>query len=196
VAGHGSSGGALEAFPDGDWGRAAQLGTAWKYFYGELDCQHHSEHKIAWPAPESVGVSRDLLAQMDAEHDGLATALSAADAAVTTLRAASTSANVQAARQAVSSLHEVAEQHLQHVEAELEPVYWGKHDTPEIKQMGRKFAKRKPLRSGDFFGWLQYGATPAEQASLRASVPAPVVAVFGKILGQRYRRTVAPAWAG
>jgi hypothetical protein len=50
--------------------------------------------------------------------------------------------------------------------------------------------------AGDFFAWVQNGATPEERASLRATVPAPVIAIFSRIVGRRYRRTVAPAWGG
>jgi len=45
---------------------------------------------------------------MDSEHDRLAAALSAADAALTTLQTAPTVTNAQVARQAVSSLRDVA----------------------------------------------------------------------------------------
>src|SRR5207249_1325274 len=65
---------ALAAFPDGDSRRAAQLATAWEFFFGELDYHHHSEHAIAWPALRTVGVDDAVLAQMDAEHDKLAEA--------------------------------------------------------------------------------------------------------------------------
>lgn len=56
---------ALVGFPDGSATRGRQLLTAWKFFYGELDYQHHSEHEIAWPAPESVGIPRATLDHMD-----------------------------------------------------------------------------------------------------------------------------------
>jgi hypothetical protein len=43
---------------------------------------------------------------------------------------------------------------------------------------------------------VQNGATPEEQTSLRATVHAPVIAIFSRILGRRCRRTVPPVWAG
>jgi hypothetical protein len=39
------------------------------------------------------------------------------------------------------------------------PVYWGKYDTPQLEEMGRKFARRNPLQTGDFFACAQNGAT-------------------------------------
>jgi hypothetical protein len=63
-----------------------------------------------------------------------------------------------------------------------------------MKARGRKFAKRNPKDAGNFFAWLVNGATAEERAALSADVPGPVVAIFSRVLGRRYRRTVAPAW--
>ncbi len=59
---------ALSKFSAGDHARALQLQTAWKNFDHQLTRHHEGEHEIAWPAMESVGVSKEALAQMDAEH--------------------------------------------------------------------------------------------------------------------------------
>ena len=185
---------ALAEFPDGNKARAANLHTAWKYFYGELDHHHHGEHDIAWPALLAVGVQQDLLDQMDAEHDKLADALVAADLAFSTLEREPSLPNATAARSAVTVLRDIAEAHLQHEEAEVEPVYYDKRDTAEIKAMGRKFSKRNVFKSGDFFAWLQNGATAEEMTALRDTVPGPVVAIFGTVFGRRYKRKVAPVW--
>jgi hypothetical protein len=181
-------------FPDGAQQRAAQLGAAWSYFYGELDYHHRGEHEIAWPALASVGVGADVLAEMDAEHDRLAGALGAANMAFATLRSAPTAANAQAAHGALERLRDVAEEHMRHEEAELEPVYREKHDTAELKAMGRKFSRRNPRGTGSFLVWIGNGASPEEQAALRAAIPPPVIAVFATVFGGRYRRRVAPAW--
>jgi hypothetical protein len=185
---------ATAAFPDGDERRAAQLGAAWAYFYGELDHHHRGEHAIAWPALASVGVSANLLAEMDAEHDRLAGALGSANTAFATLRSAPTADNAQAAHGALERLRDTAEEHMRHEEAELEPVYADKHDTPQLKAMGRKFSRRNPRGTGNFFAWVGNGATPEEQAVLRATIPPPVIALFTTVFGRHYRRAVAPAW--
>jgi hypothetical protein len=186
--------GATANFPDGADQRAAQLGAAWDYFSGELDYHHRGEHEIAWPALASVGVSEDVLAAMDAEHDRLAGALSAANTAFTELRSAPTVTNAQAAHAALEELRAVAEEHMRHEEAELEPVYADKHDSPELKAMGRKFSRRDPRGTGNFLVWVRNGASPQEQAALRAAIPPPVIAVFATVFGGRYRRRVAPVW--
>jgi hypothetical protein len=185
---------ALAGFPAGSVARANELHTAWKYFYGELDYHHHGEHDIAWPALESVGVPRATLDQMDAEHERLAEALGTADTAFATLARTPTDASAKDAAAAIENLHAVVDEHLAHEEAEIEPVYQAKKGSPELKAMGRQFAKRNPKEAGNFFAWIQYGATADEQAALRAQVPPPVIAIFSRLLGRRYRRTVAPVW--
>ena len=185
---------ALAEFPDGNKQRAAKLNTAWKYFYGELDYHHHGEHDIAWPALLAVGVPQELLDTMDAEHSKLADALVAADLSFSTLAREPSLPNATAARSAVTVLRDIAEAHLQHEEAELEPVYHDKRDTAEIKAMGRKFSKRNVFKAGDFFAWVQNGATAEEMAALRENVPGPVIAIFGGVFGRRYKGTVAPVW--
>jgi Hemerythrin HHE cation binding domain len=186
---------ALAAFPDGDAKRAGQLGTAWDYFQGELDFHHRGEHEIAWPALRSVGVTDALLAEMDVEHERLADALGTAAEKMRALRRSPTRAAADEARAAISTLQTVTEEHLVHEERDVDPVYVTKKDTPELKAMARKFARRSPTAAGDFFAWLENGATTEERDGLRKSVPPPVVLIFSRVLGRRYRRTVAPVWS-
>ncbi|MGH3510481.1 MAG: hemerythrin domain-containing protein [Nocardioidaceae bacterium] len=187
---------ALAAFSDGDTRRADQLATAWANFYAQLDTHHHGEHETAWPAMEAVGVSRELLARLDAEHDRMAAALGAAQTAMTTLKASAKRSDADAAHAAVAELRSVAGEHMDHEEAELEPVYLAKKDDPAIKQMGREFAKVGPKVGGTFFAWLTDGAGPDELASMKAEVPAPVLMLVGGIFGRGYRRDVASVWRG
>ena len=185
---------ALAAFPEGKQHRAVQLSTAWEFFRNELVVHHHGEHDIAWPALRAVGVDDALLAQMDAEHDRLADALAAAGDKMRVLERSATRAAADEARAAIANLQQVVEEHFVHEERDVDPVYATKRDTPQLKAMSRKFARRSPLRSGDFFAWLENGASAEERDGLRKSVPPPVIAIFSRVLGQRYRRIVAPVW--
>jgi len=186
---------ALASFPDGDAARARELATAWQYFYGQFTIHHTGEHAFAWPALREVGVNGELLDQLDAEHDKIALGLTAAGQAISTLVATPTAESAAAAHERIKELSAVAADHLKHEEAELESVYWDKRDTPQIKEMGRKFSRDMGLaEAGSFFAWLQDGATPEENAALRASVPAPVVTILTAVRGGKYRRTIAPVW--
>ena len=186
---------ALGAFPANDTERAAALKTAWDHFTFELTRHHTGEHEIAWPALKAVGVTDEVLTQMDAEHDLMATALSDADDAMTTFAKDPTAANATAAKEALVALRTVTEAHMDHEETEIEPVYQSKKDTPEIKEMGKKFSREGSAKvGGNFIAWVTNGASDEEMAGLKASIPAPVLTMVGKVLGRQYNKMVAPVW--
>ena len=99
-----------------------------------------------------------------------------------------------AALAALQTLQEVTVPHLDHEEAELEPVYLAKRDTPEIKAMGKAFAKVSPARGGRFFAWLLDGASPDEREAVTRRCPARCSPIIGGIFGRGYRKNVAPVW--
>jgi len=94
----------------------------------------------------------------------------------------------------METLQSVAVAHLDHEEQETEAVYLQHADSPEIKAMGKQFAKVSPAKGGTFFAWVTDGATPEEMAALTESVPKPVLTIISAIFGRRYRREVAPTW--
>jgi Hemerythrin HHE cation binding domain len=185
---------ALGRFPAGNRVRAAQLGAAWANFDDQLTVHHEGEHEIAWPALQSMGVSPELLATMDAEHETMADALAETRTAMAALVRTADAEDAAAALTAFQGLKEVTVKHLDHEEAELEAVYQTKRDTPEIKAMGRAFGKVSPSRGGRFFAWVLDGASPEERAALQHEVPGPVVTIIGGIFGRGYRKNVASVW--
>ena len=188
--------GALSGFPAGDANRAPALGRAWDNFDHQLTYHHEGEHRIAWPALESVGVSRELLTTLDREHDAMAAALTEARAAMATLRSSPTAEAATAAHDAFTTLRTVTVDHLDHEEAEIEPVYLGKIDTPELQAMSKQFGRDAgPKQAGTFFAWLLDGSSEEEQETIRASIPGPVLAILTGLFGRRYKRDVASVWA-
>jgi hemerythrin-like domain-containing protein len=187
---------ALSSFPAGDRARAKQLATAWANFDEQLTTHHEGEHRIAWPALESVGVSHEILTTMDAEHETMAAALAGARTAMGALARTASAEDAQAALTACQALQAVTLQHLSHEEAELEDVYQAKRDTPEIKAMGRAFGKVSPAKGGQFFAWVLDGASPQERAAVTHEVPGPVISIIGGIFGRGYRKNIAPVWKG
>ncbi|MDQ3156217.1 MAG: hemerythrin domain-containing protein [Actinomycetota bacterium] len=185
---------ALAAFEPGDDKRARQLATAWANFDDQLTHHHEGEHEIAWPALEAMGVSRELLDRMDAEHETMASALADTRSAMSALAQSAQAADVTTAASAFQHLQAVTVAHLDHEEAELEPFYLEKRETPEMKAMGRKFGKVSPARGGRFFAWITDGASPDEIAVVKGNVPAPVLAIIGGTFGRDYRKNVAPVW--
>ena len=188
--------GALSSFPAGDVERAAALGRAWENFDTELTYHHEGEHDIAWPALESIGVSRELLTTLDAEHDTMAAGLDRAREAMLALQRTATAEDAAAALAAFTDLRSVTVDHLDHEESEIEPVYLAKHDTPEMVAMGKKFGRdRSPKQAGAFFAWLLDGASDAERAAIGESIPGPVLAILTGLFGRRYRKNVASVWS-
>jgi hypothetical protein len=185
---------ALSKFNPGDTTRARQLGTAWANFDDQLTHHHEGEHTIAWPALQRMGVSADLLATMDAEHDEMAKALAETRTAMGALTQAAGVEQASAALSAMRRLQAVTTSHLDHEEAEIEDVYLTKRDTPEMKAMGRAFGKVSPARGGRFFAWVLDGASPAERAAVTSEVPGPVLSIIGGVFGRGYRKDVAPVW--
>ena len=185
---------ATAAFPAGDRTRAEELARAWENFHFELTYHHEGEHEIAWPALQAVGVSPELLSTLDTEHEAMAAALTEAASAMGTLRASASAEDAAAAHAAFERLQDVTVAHLDHEEAELESVYQANRESPEIKEMGKKFSKVSPARAGQYFAWLTDGAGPEEMASIRGTVPPPVLRIIMGLFGRRYRREIAPVW--
>lgn len=185
---------ALGTFPPGDLTRAKRLHTAWANFDDQLTHHHESEHAIAWPALEAVGVSRQLLATMDEEHETMAAALAETRAAMVGFARMAGLDESQAALAAFQKLQAVTVRHLDHEEDEIEDVYLSKRGTPEIKAMGKAFGKVSPARGGRFFAWVLDGASPEEREAVTREVPGPVISIIGGIFGLGYRKNVAPVW--
>jgi hypothetical protein len=188
--------GALTAFSPGDTARAEQLGVAWDNFDQQVTDHHQGEHEIAWPALERVGVTRETIAQMDAEHATLAEALGRTRTAMASLRTSPGAGEAETAQTAMRRLKDVTVTHLDHEEQEIEPVYLTNEDSPAMKEMGRRFARVSPAKGGQFFAWLTDGSSQQEREALAASVPTPVVKVMVALFGRGYRKRVAPAWKG
>jgi hypothetical protein len=187
--------GALTTFTAGDTARAQQLGRAWSNFDLQLTDHHEGEHEIAWPALESVGVTRETIAQMDAEHETMAAALAEARTAMNSLESSPGQGEAETALTAMMHLRDVTVAHLDHEEQEIEPIYLANAQGPEMKAMGKKFAKVGPAKGGVFFAWLLDGAGATERSAITESIPAPVLKIMTALFGRSYRKDVAPVWS-
>jgi hypothetical protein len=187
--------GALTTFKAGDTRRADQLGRAWDNFDRQLTDHHEGEHEIAWPALESVGVSKETIAQMDTEHEAMAAALARAGTSMASLRSTAGQGEAEAALSALMHLRDVTVEHLDHEEREIEPVFLAKADSPEMKEMGKKFSKVGPAKGGVFFAWLLDGASPEEREAIGHTIPGPVLKILTTVFGRSYRKDVAPVWS-
>ena len=187
---------ALENFSDGDKTRAAALHRAWQNFDAQLTDHHEGEHEIAWVSLKAVGVDQATIDGFDHEHELMAADLATTATAMEKLAGSASKADADAAGVAMARLETTTTTHLDHEEATSEAVFAEKYDDPAIKEMGRKFSRRNKISAaGNFFAWVQDGASAEEQAALRQSVPGPVLAIIGGLFGRTYRKEIAPVWA-
>ena len=186
---------ALDAFVDGDAERAAALWLAWENFDDQLTDHHEGEHAIAWPALAAIGVPGSTIDTFDVEHEAMATDLAAAGEAMARLRTSASRADADVAAAAMERLQATTVTHLDHEEAETEEALTHNEGDPALKKMGTQFSRRSsPAKAGNFFAWMQDGATEEEMSGLRANVPGPVLMVLGGLFGRRYRKEVATVW--
>jgi len=185
---------ALGAVRDGDTTRARALQRAYANLHRELKHHHEQEDRHVFPALARLGVDTSLISTMDDEHHAMSGALTETAGAMETYAASGSAADAAAARASVERTTVVVERHLAHEEAELEPLMQPHLETAEWKQVEKALRKQPPATSGRFFAWLTDGMDPESAAYVRQTVPAPVVAVFSRVLGRRYHREVAPVW--
>jgi hemerythrin-like domain-containing protein len=186
--------GALSAFPSGSQRRADQLKRAWDFFEDELHHHHGYEERYFWPALQQTDADLSALAELDSEHDAMRAALKEATEAMAALQAKPTAANAGAARTSVEHLGKVLLGHLAHEERDLEPISAAYQNAPPMKAALTQVKKAHLKSMGNFVEWLQDGADASDLAGMRKELPPPVIFLFGKIAGRRYRREIAPTW--
>jgi iron-sulfur cluster repair protein YtfE (RIC family) len=186
---------AFADFPVHSRSRADQLKRAWDNFEEELHHHHTYEETIFWPALQEVGADLSLVQDLDGEHEAMRTALGAASVAMATFHEHPATDETIQARQAVAHLSDVLLDHLAHEERDLEPISARYHDSAPMKAAVKKVQQAHKGRMGNFFAWLQDGATAHDRAGLRKQVPAPVVFVITTVAGRHYRRDIASVWA-
>jgi hemerythrin-like domain-containing protein len=185
---------ALADAADGDSSRARDLQRAFANLRNELTHHHESEDRWIWPMLAGVGVDRDLLATMEAEHQAMSAALAETAAAMDRFAASGSATDAASARDSVARTQAVVEQHLAHEEQELEPLLIPHVESAEWKEVEKKLSRQPPFVAGAFFAWVTDGMSDEGRAFLRSTVPAPVILVLSRLFGRRYRRSIAPVW--
>jgi hypothetical protein len=62
--------------------------------------------------------------------------------------------------------------------------------------MGKRFSRDSgPKQAGTFFAWLLDGASDAEEAALRRTLPGPVITILTGLFGRGYRKNIGPVWS-
>lgn len=185
---------ALADAPDGDRGRAEGLGRAYAHLVEQLD--RHQEGEDRWVFPMLVGLGADpiLIGEMEAEHEAMHDALLATEAAVTAYTSTASAEAARGARKSVAHTRHVVIRHLDHEEAELEPLLRDHEDSEEWQTVQRRL-RRQPLRvAGQVIAWLEDGMDPVTRGYYETAVPKPVRFVLSNVFGRGYRREIASVW--
>lgn len=185
---------ALGSLPEGERARAKGLARAYQNLRSELTRHHESEDQLIWPMLAKLGVDAGLLATMESEHHAMAEALAETATAMDALATTGSPAATTAARESVVRTRRVVDQHLDHEEADLEPVLISHFESAEWKAVEKKLSRQPPAVAGAFFAWLTDGMSEEDRAYLRSTVPPPVTLVLSRVFGRRYHREVAPVW--
>lgn len=185
---------ALRALREGDTARVHQVQVAWANLVRELTHHHEAEDEHVWPFLESRGFDLALMEEMEAEHVAMKTALRSVSVSLDTLAAAPTAANASAAADEVARAATVVNGHLDHEERDVEGLMDEIKEDAEFKALSRKLRPQSTVDAANALAWMQDGAGERELSSLRATIPAPVVAILTRFVARRYAREVAPTW--
>lgn len=185
---------ALESAPDSDVARARDLQRAYDNLHAQLTHHHRAEDAHIFPALRQLGVDPVLIDEMDGEHDAMAAALGRTRGLMQRYGETGSVADASSARSSLEQTRQVVEDHLTHEEAQLEPLMRPHVESEEWKQAEKALRKLPPVTAGRFFAWVTDGMDPESRAFLRATIPAPVVALLSKVFGRQYHREIAPVW--
>ena len=114
--------GALVELSPGDRARAAELLRAWRHLEDQLHHHHTVEDDLIWPFLRRHGATGPHVDAMEGEHRAMAEAIGSATVAMTSLAADPTRAAIDDASLAVVRAEEATCAHLDHEEAEVEPM--------------------------------------------------------------------------
>ena len=187
---------ALESFPVGSEQRAKGLNRAWLHLDHQLYHHHHSEDTIFWPALVEIGADTKLMADLGAEHERLAAAMTGTRAAMGALAADPSAASVEQSKAAFAELTAAVESHFSHEERDLDPFMLANLQAPPMQRAAKRIrTAQNPMEAGRYLAWLQDGADADARAFLTKQIPKPVLAIFSRLLGRSYRKDIAPVWA-
>jgi hemerythrin-like domain-containing protein len=185
---------ALGGARDGDVARARELQRAFANLHRELTNHHEGEDRFVFPYLARVGGDPDLLKAMDDEHQAMADALAETHTAMGAYASSGSTGDAGSARASIVRTRAVVDRHLSHEEKDFEPMLAPHLESAEWKSVEKQLRPRSPAIAGQFFAWIQDGMTDDGRAHLRATIPAPVTSLLGRIAGRAYHRDIAPTW--
>ncbi|HET7684677.1 MAG TPA: hemerythrin domain-containing protein [Marmoricola sp.] len=187
---------ALRMLVPGDGAQARGLRRAWEHLRGQLHHHHTAEDELIWPFLRSRGVTGPHVEAMEEEHREMALALDEGATALDGVVLEPTRGCADEAANTVARAGKVICAHLDHEEADVEPLILALSSDPGWLEVQKQLGKVSLSEAGQMIAWISDGAPDEVTAFLRAEIPAPVAFVLGRAFGRRYRREIAPVWRG
>ncbi len=164
------------AAPADDDGRAEFVGSYYANVLKLLHAHHEAEDLTIYPLMmERLPQHADVISRVNAEHDTVLGTLGAAEQAVADWMADSSSAVRDAAVAALTSLHTILLEHLDHEEADVVPLI---ALCINVAEWGEMSATAFQHFSGDkvwlVVGLIQEQMLAEENATMEANMPPPV----------------------
>ncbi|MFD3536161.1 hemerythrin domain-containing protein [Streptomyces sp. NPDC058664] len=185
-------GGMVAAVAPGDVGRAAVLAGHFRDLRAGLINHHRGEDELLWPLMLArVGLEREVVVRMEAQHERVVETLTAADALVTRWVPA---ADAEIRDRLVAALEEhrtVLVEHLDDEEAHLLPLAERFLTAQEFGALGEHFVQNTPkTKLFTYFGMVMEEADARERAIMLGNLPAPVRLVWHLLGPSLYARTM------
>jgi hemerythrin-like domain-containing protein len=189
----------LAALPDlvrgveaGDDGRTRIVADHIDLILTGLHIHHTGEDIGLWPLLEQRAHAPELVGLMEAQHEGIATAVRVAAMQVQAWPSQPDDAAGDQLATTLDGLHTAVVEHLDLEEAEVLPLAARHLTTEEWKAIGAhgrdEMTKAQlPL----MFGAILEDADPDERAKIFAEVPAPIRVLLKTVGARKYRRYIA-----
>ncbi|MFF0478785.1 hemerythrin domain-containing protein [Streptomyces sp. NPDC004284] len=182
----------VAAVAPGDVGRAAVLAEHFTDLHAGLLNHHRGEDELLWPLMLSrVGLERDVVLRMEAEHERVAETLDAVSVLVGRWAPAADADTRDRLVAAIEEHRTVLVEHLDDEEAHLLPLAERFLTAKEFGALGDHFVQHTPkTKLFKFFGMVMEDADRREQAIMLGNLPAPVGLVWRVIGPPLYARTM------
>lgn len=182
----------IAAVAPGDVRRAAVLAEHFTDLRAGLINHHQGEDELLWPLMLArVGLEREVVLRMEAQHERVVETLTAVDALVT--RWAPT-ADAETRDHLVAALEEhrtVLVEHLDDEEAHLLPLAERFLTAEEFGALGEHFVQNTPkTKLFKYFGMVMEEADERERAILLGNLPAPIRLMWRVLGPSLYARTL------
>lgn len=182
----------IAAVAPGDVKRAAVLAEHFADVRTGLVNHHEGEDELLWPPMLSrVGLEREVVLRMEAEHERVAETLNAADALVTQWARTADAETRDRAVVALEQHYAVLTEHLDDEEEHLLPLAERFLTAKEWAALGEHFVMSTPkTKLLKFFGMVMEDADERDRAILLGGMPAPARLVWRVLGPPLYARTL------